>query len=57
MNLAIKGKVALITASSDGMGKNVAGALAAEGVNVVLFARTAEKLQAEGYGQYSRLFK
>jgi len=46
VNLGIKGKVALITASSDGMGKNVAGALAAEGVNVVLFARTAEKLQA-----------
>jgi len=46
LNLAIKGKVALITASSDGMGKNVAGALAAEGVNVVLFSRTAEKLQA-----------
>jgi len=29
VNLGIKGKVALITASSDGMGKNVAGALAA----------------------------
>jgi 3-oxoacyl-[acyl-carrier protein] reductase len=45
MNLGIQGKVALVTASSDGMGKNIAGALAAEGVDVVLFARTAEKLR------------
>lgn len=46
MDLGIKGKVALVTASSAGMGKNIANALAAEGVNVVLFARTAEKLEA-----------
>ena len=45
MNLGIQGKVALVTASSDGMGKNIATALAAEGVNVVIFARSAEKLQ------------
>lgn len=46
MNLGIKGKTALVTASSTGMGKNIAHTLAAEGVNVVLFARSAEKLRA-----------
>lgn len=46
MELGIKGKVALVTASSAGMGRNIANALAGEGVNVVLFARTAEKLDA-----------
>ncbi len=46
MNLEINGKTALVTASSAGMGRNIAHTLAAEGVNVVLFARTAEKLQA-----------
>ncbi|MCY0853489.1 SDR family NAD(P)-dependent oxidoreductase [Cupriavidus sp. D39] len=46
MDLGIKGKTALITASSGGMGRNIAHALAAEGVNVVLFARSADKLQA-----------
>lgn len=46
MNLGISGKTALVTASSAGMGKNIAHALAAEGANVVLFARTADKLRA-----------
>lgn len=46
MNLGISGKLALITASSGGMGRNIAHALAAEGANVLLFARTADKLQA-----------
>jgi 3-oxoacyl-[acyl-carrier protein] reductase len=46
MNLGIRGKCALVTASSAGMGRNIAHALAAEGVNVALFARSAEKLQA-----------
>jgi 3-oxoacyl-[acyl-carrier protein] reductase len=46
MNLEINGKTALVTASSAGMGKNIAHTLAAEGVNVALFARSAEKLQA-----------
>jgi 3-oxoacyl-[acyl-carrier protein] reductase len=45
MNLGISGKTALVTASSSGMGRNIAHALAAEGVNVVLFARSAAKLQ------------
>ena len=45
MDLGISGKTALVTASSGGMGRNIAHALAAEGVNVVLFARSAGKLQ------------
>ena len=44
MNLGIGGKLALVTASSTGMGRNIAFALAAEGANVALFARSAEKL-------------
>ena len=47
MNLGITGKTALVTASSAGMGKNIAHALAAEGVNVVLFARSLDKLEDE----------
>src|SRR5580765_3744624 len=45
MNLGIKGKTALVTASSGGMGRNIALALAAEGANLVLFARSTDKLQ------------
>ena len=45
MDLGIRGKTALVTASSGGMGRNVAHALAAEGVDVVLFARSAATLQ------------
>jgi len=46
MDLGIAGKVALVTASSQGLGKAVAQALAAEGVKLVLFSRTVESLQA-----------
>ena len=46
MNLGISGKLALVTASSGGMGRNIARALAAEGANVLLIARTADKLRA-----------
>jgi 3-oxoacyl-[acyl-carrier protein] reductase len=46
MDLGIRGKTALVTASSGGMGRNIAFALAAEGANVVLFARSAEKLKS-----------
>lgn len=45
MDLGIAGKVALVTASSGGMGRNIAHTLAAEGANVVLFARSADKLE------------
>ena len=46
MNLGIEGKVALVTASSAGMGRNIAHSLAAEGVHVVLYARSVDKLQS-----------
>jgi 3-oxoacyl-[acyl-carrier protein] reductase len=46
MNLGIAGKVAVVTACSSGLGKAVAYALAAEGVRLVLFARSAAALQA-----------
>jgi 3-oxoacyl-[acyl-carrier protein] reductase len=45
VDLGIRGKLALVTASSGGMGRNIAHSLAAEGANVILFARTEEKLQ------------
>lgn len=44
MDLGIAGKVALVTASSGGMGRNIAHSLAAEGANIALFARSADKL-------------
>lgn len=46
MDLGLKGKVAVITGGSVGIGLAVAEGLAAEGVNVVLAARQAERLQA-----------
>ena len=44
MDLGIKGKLALVTASSGGMGRNIAHMLAGEGANVVLFSRSQDKL-------------
>lgn len=46
MNLGIAGKRALVCASSKGLGKGCAAALAAEGVDLVLNARGAEALEA-----------
>ena len=47
MDLGIKGKTAIVTASSGGLGEYAARALAAEGVNLVLFARSADTLRAK----------
>jgi 3-oxoacyl-[acyl-carrier protein] reductase len=46
MNLGIDGRTALIMASSQGLGKACALALAAEGCQVVVNGRHAEKLGA-----------
>ncbi|WP_102223339.1 SDR family oxidoreductase [Acidimangrovimonas sediminis] len=46
MDMGIRGKKALVCASSKGLGKGCAAALAAEGVDLVLNARGAEALEA-----------
>jgi NAD(P)-dependent dehydrogenase (short-subunit alcohol dehydrogenase family) len=48
MDLELKNKVAVITGGSVGIGLAVGEGLAAEGVNLVLAARGAERVQAEG---------
>jgi len=47
MDLGLKGKVAVITGGSVGIGLAVAHGLAAEGVNVVIAARGEERVRAE----------
>lgn len=44
MNFGIKNKVALITASSKGIGKAISESLASEGCNLVICSRTKEEL-------------
>lgn len=44
MDLCIAGKVALVTASSKGLGRGTAEALVAEGVSVLINARSADAL-------------
>src|SRR5919198_6252855 len=46
MDLGIAGKEAIVCASSKGLGKGCAVALAKEGVHVTLVARTAAPLEA-----------
>ena len=45
MDLGIKGKRALVCASSKGLGRGCAEALVREGVNLVINARNADVLQ------------
>ncbi len=45
MDLGLRGKVAIVTGSSRGLGRAIALGLAAEGCNVVLCARGEEKLR------------
>lgn len=47
MELGLKGKIAVVTGASVGIGLGVSEALAAEGVHVVMAARGAERLEAE----------
>ncbi|MBI3371737.1 MAG: SDR family oxidoreductase [Betaproteobacteria bacterium] len=44
MDLGIAGKLAVVTGASGGLGESIAQALAAEGANVMLFARSLDKL-------------
>jgi 3-oxoacyl-[acyl-carrier protein] reductase len=46
MDLGITGRTALVCASSKGLGRGCAEALAAEGVDLVLNARGSEALEA-----------
>ena len=46
MDLGLKGKKAIVCAASKGLGKGSALALAREGVDLVINARTAETLEA-----------
>lgn len=46
MDLGLKGKIALITAGSSGLGLASAKALAGEGAHVILFSRSRERLEA-----------
>ncbi len=55
MDLGIRGKVALVTGSSGGIGKAVAHALAAEGVELVLFARSESLLRQNASEIQARL--
>ena len=47
MDLGLKGKVAVITVGSVGIGLAIAEGLAAEGVDIVIAARNAERVRAE----------
>jgi len=46
MDLGLKGKVALVAAASQGLGRAVAAELAAEGASVVMCSRGADRLEA-----------
>src|SRR5206468_3070471 len=46
MDLLLRGRVAIVTGSSRGIGKAIASSLADEGVRLVINARGAEALQA-----------
>jgi 3-oxoacyl-[acyl-carrier protein] reductase len=46
MDLGLKGKVAVVAGSSQGLGRAIAHAIAAEGADLVINSRSADKLEA-----------
>ena len=44
MDLKIKGRLALVTGSTQGIGRAIAGALVAEGARVIVNGRNPERL-------------
>ena len=48
MDLGLKGRVAVVTGASKGIGKSIARGLAAEGVNLVLLARDPKAIELAG---------
>jgi 3-oxoacyl-[acyl-carrier protein] reductase len=46
MDLGLRGRTAIVAAASQGLGRGVARALAAEGANVVMFSRNAAAIDA-----------
>ena len=48
MDFGLKGKVAFVAASSQGLGKAVAMELATEGAHVIICGRDEEKLKSAG---------
>ena len=49
MDLGLKGKVALVTGASRGIGNRIALALAAEGADLCICGRTEETLESARY--------
>src|SRR5437763_7224410 len=46
MDLQLKGKTAIVTGASEGIGKGIARAFAREGIDVAICARHKDKLEA-----------
>lgn len=55
MDLGLKDRVAIVAASSQGLGKAIALELAREGVKLALCARTASTLEADAASKFGRL--